>query len=342
MLTPPTYSAFEGAYVDVLEHVSERFQYQNAPRGNTSHECLGLAFTLSNPRERIPLLASRKINIPFHFAEALWYLGGRNDLAMMAHYSPKMKDFSRDGKTIGSAYGARLFTPAPGEARSQFDRVLHLLKYEADSKRGVLSIFRPEELAVPQNPDVSCVVALHLLAREGRLHMVCYMRANDANRGLLADVFSFTMIQEFAAVLLGLELGTYTHHVGSMHIGDRDLPQVKRVLHEAATREASPVTGFSFPALPKETTFRAVTTVLEHEELLRTNRAQYRPADVAALDLPDYWQQVVLLFEAHRQITHRPEEPVNPDVLQALAPGWRWLLAKRWPKRMPDSAEVAR
>jgi thymidylate synthase len=271
MLMPPSYSTFESAYVDVLDHVSGRSQYRNSPRGNVSRECLGISFTLSNPRERTPFLASRKVNIPFHFAEALWYLGGRNDLAMMSHYSPKMRDFSRDGATISSAYGARLFTPEPGAARSQFDRVLHLLKSEADSKRGVLSIFHPDELTVPRNPDVSCVVALHLLAREGRLHMVCYMRANDANRGLLADVFSFTMIQEFAAVLLGLDLGTYTHHVGSLHIGDRDLPQVRRVLHEAATREASPTTEFSFPALPEETTFRTIATVLEHEELLRTN-----------------------------------------------------------------------
>ncbi|MGH3925768.1 MAG: thymidylate synthase, partial [Pseudonocardiaceae bacterium] len=91
------------------------------------------------------------------------------------------------------------------------------------------------------------VVALHLFAREDRLHMVCYMRANDANRGLVADVFSFTLIQEFAAVLLGLELGTYTHHVGSMHIGDRDLARVARVLAEAATRESSPVSRHPFP-----------------------------------------------------------------------------------------------
>lgn len=168
MLTPPVYSTFEDAYLDVLDHVSGRFQYRNAPRGNASHECIGLAFQLANPRERFPYLTTRKVNPVFHFAEALWYLAGHNDLAMMARYSPRMRDFSRDGETIASAYGARLFIPRPGEAISQFDRVLHLLRHEEDSKRGVLSIF-PDELAVPGNPDVSCVVALHLFARKGRL-----------------------------------------------------------------------------------------------------------------------------------------------------------------------------
>lgn len=37
------------------------------------------------------------------------------------------------------------------------------------------------------------------LMRDGRLHAVCYMRANDADQGLLSDVFSFTLLQEFAA-----------------------------------------------------------------------------------------------------------------------------------------------
>ncbi|MGH3929691.1 MAG: hypothetical protein ACRDTF_06915, partial [Pseudonocardiaceae bacterium] len=59
------YSTFEDAYLDVLDHVSERFQYRNAPRGNASHECIGLAFQLANPRERFPYLTARKVNPVF-------------------------------------------------------------------------------------------------------------------------------------------------------------------------------------------------------------------------------------------------------------------------------------
>jgi thymidylate synthase len=59
---------------------------------------------------------------------------------------------------------------------------------------------------------------------------------------------------------------------------------------------------------------------------------------MVTLGLPGYWQQVVLLFEAYRQITHCPDERVHPEVLQALPPGLVWLLAQRWPHRMPVSA----
>ncbi|MFH0246057.1 thymidylate synthase [Streptomyces sp. HK10] len=213
-LAPHQFPHLEAAYLAVLGHISRTYEYRNAPRKNAARECLGLSFQIANPRERLPYLAARRTNPAFCFAEALWYLAGRDDLGMMAYYAPQIAAYSPDGRTlVGSAYGTRMFRTPPGAAMAPFDQVLRLLGKETDSKRGVLPIFGAEELAVKGNPDVSCVVALHLLAREGRLHMVCYMRANDCYRGLLSDVFSFTMIQEFAAVRLGLRMGAYTHHI---------------------------------------------------------------------------------------------------------------------------------
>jgi thymidylate synthase len=343
LLAPPVYPCFEKAYVDVLGHVVNNHEYRNAPRGNASRECLGLSFQLANPRERLPYLTARKVNPVFHFAEALWYLAGRDDLDMIGYYAPRMRSDSRDGTTVGgSAYGSRIFNPADGDTISPFDRVLALLRAEPGSKRGLLPVFETRELAVADNPDMSCAVALHLLVRAGQLHMVCYMRANDCDRGLLADVFSFTMIQEYAAIQLSLELGTYTHHIGSAHIGDRDLDRVQRVLAEADDRSHSPTLRFPFPLMPADTTAETIATVLGHEEALRTNRAQYRPADIAGLSLHPYWQQVLLLFEAKRQLVHCPADPVGKDILASLDAGTRWLLAHRWPPRMPRGFEPVR
>jgi len=39
-------------------------------------------------------------------------------------------------------------------------------------------------------------------------------------RGLLSDVFSFTLLQEFAAQQFSVPVGTYTHCAGFMHIGN--------------------------------------------------------------------------------------------------------------------------
>ncbi|MFI9722004.1 thymidylate synthase [Streptomyces sp. NPDC052396] len=334
MLAPTPCVSFEQAYVDVLRHVSEDYEFSNAPRGNASRECIGVSFQLADPRQRTLFLAARKVNPVYHLAEALWYLGGRRNLDMIAHYAPRRRADSRDGATIdGSAYGARIFTPT-STGISPFEQALSLLRSEKDSKRAFLPVFRPGELDDSASPDVPCLLGLHLLAREGRLHMVAYMRANDADRGLIADVYSFTLIQEFTAALLGLELGSYTHHVGSMHLATGDLPRVARVLAEADDR-AGGGPRFTVPAMPCDTGWAHVRTVLEHEQLLRTNQVQHTAADVAALGLPPYWQQAVLLFEAHRQIVHCTADPVDPQLLEALEPGLRWQLERRWPARMP-------
>lgn len=77
-------------------------------------------------------------------------------------------------------------------------------------------IMRPDELVDPADPDVACTIGLQLLLRNVALHMSAYMRGNDACIGLLGDPFSFTFLQELAARMLGVDVGTYSHHVGSM------------------------------------------------------------------------------------------------------------------------------
>ncbi|MEN8649617.1 thymidylate synthase [Streptomyces sp. 21So2-11] len=330
MITTPTFHSVEGAYLALLRQASEKTEYRIVARGNDAREVIGVGFRLPDPRQRLPYLAARRANPVFQFAEALWYLSGRRDLEMIGYYAPSMRSSSPDGVNLGgSAYGYTLFNPAQGDTVSPFDRVLELLRTETDSKRGYLPVFSPAELAVSDNPDMACLAGLHLFVREGHLHMVCTMRANDLDCGLLSDVFSFTMIQEYAAVQLGLELGTYTHFIGSAHVNDRNTERVKKVLNEADRRHHPP--HFPFPAMSEETNPATVARVLEHEALLRTNKAQYSADDIAGLDVDAYWQQALLLFEVYRQIEHDHTDTVSRDVLDALHPGLRWLLAHRWP-----------
>ncbi|MFF7803085.1 thymidylate synthase [Streptomyces olivaceus] len=329
MLTAPTFRSVEGAYLALLQLASANFEQRIEARGNAAREVIGVGFRLPDPRQRLPYLATRKVNPVFQFAEALWYLAGRRDLEMIGYYAPSMRSSSADGVTLGgSAYGHTLFNPADGDTVSPFDRVLELLRTETDSKRGYLPVFSAKELAVSDNPDMACLAGLHLFVRDERLHMVCHMRANDLDCGLLSDVFSFTMIQEYAAVQLGLELGHYTHMIGSAHVNDRNAERVRLVLHEAELRRAPQ--QFPFPAMSTETGPDTISRLMVHEELLRTNTVKYSADEIAHLDVDAYWQQVVLLFEAYRQIQHDDTDTVSRDVLDALHPGLRWLLGHKW------------
>ena len=233
-----------------------------------------------------------------------------------------------DGQRLtGTAYGPRLFRPDP-DGTSQFDRVLTLLRADPDTKRAALLIMEPGELADPANPDVACTLALQFMLRGQALHMTAHMRANDALTGLLCDVFSFTFIQEHAARLLGVPIGSYTQHAGSMHVNIPDLAKASAIVDEAA-RTAPP----RFPAAPMPPgRTNDLAAVLDWEQALRLNQrtADPRAPDLAGLD--PYWRQVVILFEAYRQIRNRPGHLVDRTTLAALRPDHRWLMAHRWPR----------
>ena len=243
---PVTFHRFEDAYAAVLGHVGQEFEHINAPPGNAARECLNVSFVLSDPRDRIVYLPARRVNIVFCFAEALWYLWGRDDLEMISYYAPRLARISADAATLtGTAYGPKLFRPDPAGC-SQWQRLVKLLAADPASKRAVATFFRPEELADSANPDVSCTLALQFLLRDGHLHLVIYIRGNDAVTGLLCDVFSFTLIQEFTAHQLSAKLGSYAHHVGSMHINDVDTAGAAAIASSACreySRSRVPMAG---------------------------------------------------------------------------------------------------
>lgn len=327
-ITGPRYRRFSDAYLAVLGEIRNNPQFTTSTRAKDATEIINVSFTIDDPTDRTPYLRDRMTNIVFNHAETLWYLTGRDDLDMIAHYAPTLRKLSSDGQRLtGTAYGPRLFAPAGPDGLSQFDRVLRLLAADPDAKRAAMTIMRPDELVDMTNPDVACTLGLHLMLRQGRLHMGAYMRGNDAVIGLLGDTFAFTFIQEYAARLLGVQVGTYGHHVGSMHINVLDGPKVDRILAAGPTAEFQPA------RMPDSTTRADLAQVATWEERLRANSAEYTP-DLTP-DLHDYWREIIALFEVHRQLTYQ-DGPVSGAALDALRGGHRWLVQCRWPDRMPQ------
>lgn len=338
-LGPVNFLQFHHAYLAVLNSVTANTEFRNAPRDNPSHECLNVSFTITNPAGRQPALPTRRTNPVFNLAEALWFVAGRDDLDMITYYAPKMRAYSANGTTIdGSAYGTRLFQHNPDlDGQSAFHSTLNLIRSDLDTKRAVLPIFGPQEVGQRDHPDISCTIALQLLHRAGQLHAICYMRANDAWSGLVSDVYSATFIQELAATILSLDLGGYTHHVGSMHLADHNIPRARAILAEAAS--GSPHLVLARPErMPSSTSLDTLAEVCRHEELLRHNEIHHSPTTLAKLDLHPYWQRRIALLEAYRQIKHRPaDHSIDTDLLSFLHPLDAWLLDHRWPTRVPVS-----
>ncbi|WP_019854012.1 thymidylate synthase [Actinopolyspora mortivallis] len=328
------YADFHSAYVDRLRRVFLEPTFRNAPRGFASRERLAEQFGLRDPRQRVPFVPARRTNIVFNLAEALWYLSGRDDLEFIGYYAPGIRRYSMDGYSLtGTAYGARIL--GTGAGPSQWSTVTEQLREDPDTKRAVLQIFGSEELRVADNIDVACTLGLQFLLRDGALHAVSYMRANDAYRGLVSDLFSFTFLQEFMATELGVRPGSYTHTVGSLHVYASDEDSVRAVLADPAG-EADP--PFLLPAMPARNNWEVLGEVLEIEEALRTNRHRL-DSGLTNSGMPEYWAQVLGVFEVYRRLVH--DEPVTVELLHALDPSYVRLLGWRWGDRVP-AGEVFR
>ena len=336
MLTPTEFDTFTDAYAAVLRRILDDPAFKTSGRGKDGIEVPNISFRLTDPTRRSPLLAARRTNIVFNYAELLWYVSGRSDVAMISYYAPRLAKLSADGSTLtGTAYGPRLFGPDGDDGLSQFDRCIRVLRQDPDSKRAAMVIMRPHEPIGSDNPDVACTLGLQFMLRGGRLHATGYMRGNDAVIGLLCDTFAFTMIQELAARRLGVALGHYTHHVGSMHINVLDRDKVTAILTEADT---TPAPQFPAPAMPGLSSAE-LELLMDWETALRTGTGNLTAETLAGLPLPDYWRQVLLLFDAYRQI--RAGHRVNDDTAGALTAAHRWLLAQRWPDRITPGAPAA-
>jgi thymidylate synthase len=329
------YPHFQGAYLTQLRQTFDAPEFVNAPRGNDSRERLGVGFTIADPVQRHIAVPARRTNIIFNFAEALWYLAGSNQLDFIGYYAPSIANYSADGATLaGTAYGPRVFDHM-GRI-DQWDSTIRTLREDNDSKRAVIQIFSGDELTVPDNIDVACTLALQFLIRDGALHCVGFMRANDAFRGVVSDIFSFTFMQELMANQLGLAVGTYTHQVGSFHVYESDAAWAHRVLAQATDTDAEPA---PFPRMPAGDNWPHLREVLNLEERLRTDRLRLSASAVSTLDMPAYWRDVVALLEIQRQLRHRTNADL--DVVAVLPPLFRELVRTKWPHLVSVAEEDA-
>ncbi|MBB6174925.1 thymidylate synthase [Nocardiopsis mwathae] len=189
-MIPASFPSFHDAYAAVLTRLTTEPDHSISSRGNAAGESLDVSFRITDPRRRLPYVEARPVNVVFNVAEVLWYLAGRRDLDMIGYYAAGMATSSADGRTLtGTAYGSKLFA-RDAAGRTQWECVLSLLRSDPDSKRAVLSILDADEPRDPSHPDVSCTFAAQFFLRGGHLHLTCYLRGNDAYRGMVSDVFA--------------------------------------------------------------------------------------------------------------------------------------------------------
>jgi thymidylate synthase len=192
---------------------------------NNTVELNNVSFKLTDIRNNI--INVRNISESYLLGELLWYMTAREDIDFIQKFSGFWGRISDDGVTSNSAYGHILFKR---HGFNQVEKIIELLKTDKNSRRAVLNFNVPNPNVI-ETKDEICTIALQMYIRDGKLNCTGIMRSNDIWLGTPYDVAFFTELQKYIAHRVGVEYGTYTHFVTSIHVYDRNFEDLAGVLN---------------------------------------------------------------------------------------------------------------
>jgi thymidylate synthase len=256
------------------------------PTKGEALELSGVLLEVTNPRARLSRTETRG-KLYSCLGELCWYLARSKDLVFISYYIPPYKE-SADGDEIFGGYGPRLFN---WKGLNQVTNVINVLRENSFSRKAVVQLFDSHDIA-EEHKDTPCTCTLQFMIRHDQLHMFTNMRSNDVHWGLPHDVFCFTMLQEIVARSLSVEVGTYKHAVGSLHLYVKHTRAATRFLNEGWQP-----TEAVMPPMPSGDPWPGISFLLQAESAIRTAGAFN---DSRLGDIDPYWADLIRLLQVFR------------------------------------------
>jgi hypothetical protein len=162
---------------------------------------------------------------------------GNDTLVEMAHFDPRLAAAEALHLISGEPYGERILgitahlgsnrwapdKPSIGtRIRDYLPAIVAKLERDPYTRQAVLPIWRATDLGTGVE-DYLCATGLQFLMRGRTLDLIVGWRSNDAWHGLPYNLFAFGQLQATMARALGVDVGSLTFQVGSMHLYDRHL-----------------------------------------------------------------------------------------------------------------------
>ena len=194
-------------------------------RNSKQKEIIFESFELSDPTRVNITIPSRKFNKKYALAEWLWYLSA-NPLALnIGKLAQIWRMISDEFCEVESNYGVYL--------KPQWNWVKNEIIKDRDTRRATFVINQPHH-KFKNSSDYPCTHYIQFFVRDNKLHLGVNMRSNDLVYGLCNDVFTFSLFQqlmlnELNSIGLDLELGSYFHHAGSLHVYEKHFPMIEKI-----------------------------------------------------------------------------------------------------------------
>ena len=185
-----------------------------------AYELVNANLQLTNPTKNTMCNCIRKMPLRYAIGELLWYNSCNPTWKAIYPYSKFWKGISDNGSTVNSNYG---WCIRKKYGFDQWEMVKKLLQENTNSRQAIIHIKEARNLIDNPTKDLNCTIALQFLLRNNKLDLIVTMRSNDIWLGLPYDLFNFTCMQIQMAMELGVDIGTYYHNAGSLHIYKEDV-----------------------------------------------------------------------------------------------------------------------
>ena len=203
------------AYVELVTALLDS-QGAASPRGFDTREILNVSVTINDATQAHVAGTARHFARRIAATETLHLLAGISSLQQLDLASNgRFSQFADDGRLRG-AYGPR--------TRGQLQQLVHLLHSQPNTRQAYFTIWHGDEHDIATR-DLPCTLGGQFLLRDDKLHLRVNMRSSDVFLGVPYDWLMFSRLQMVIAACLGVEVGSYTHDVGSQHLYERDVPQ---------------------------------------------------------------------------------------------------------------------
>lgn len=219
-------------YVDLVRHVY-RHGEESAPRGMKTREIEDATIHIDDVFNTLPLGVGRSTVPGIGAVEACQLLGGVSRPETVIAVGPQFANYTEDDGKFHGSYGTRTM----GQYQVMVDR----LRKDPESRQAVITIWNPERDMLEKKRDYPCTILHQFRIRKNKLNMSVYMRSNDVWLGAAYDFFQFTRVQIAMASILGVEPGTYAHHVGSLHIYESNFTAAEDLHYTAGAPSRIPV-----------------------------------------------------------------------------------------------------
>ncbi len=196
-------------------------------RVGSTKEILGFSTGLVSIDKTFLLNRRRKLSPTYACAEFLWCMKHTKNIKMIKAYASQYEKFAENDEAFG-AYGWRFYenlTQDSTKMTSQFELLIRHLNETPNSRQAIITLWEADDLShayKKDRKDLPCTLSMQFIIRDDNLHLIVTMRSNDVWLGLPYDIFAFTCIQRLVADTLGVQCGTYTHQVGSLHLYEKN------------------------------------------------------------------------------------------------------------------------